>query len=232
LVLWRSYAGKVTISLRVNITLEYISDDLSFSCCKKQACGGAIMSDDPLSIEERTQLLEIARQALELGVLGEPLEPLDLKSLPLQLRQPGVSFVTLTLAGQLRGCIGALQASQPLAEDVREHAVAAALNDYRFPSVRPGELAEIKIEISRLTTPKPLAYQTPEDLLSKLRPGIDGVVLRDGLQRSTFLPQVWEKLPAPELFLGQLCLKMGAPSDLWRKKKLDVSIYQVEEFHE
>jgi AMMECR1 domain-containing protein len=69
-------------------------------------------------------------------------------------------------------------------------------------------------------------------LLAKLRPGIDGVVLSDGLRRATFLPQVWEKLPEPELFLEHLCQKMGAPADLWRKKHLEVLIYQVEEFHE
>jgi len=125
-----------------------------------------------------------------------------------------------------------LEPYQPLAEDVREHAVAAALQDYRFPNVGPEELTQIEIEVSRLTSPIPLAYTTPEDLLSKLRPGIDGVLLHDGSRRATFLPQVWDKLPDPADFLDNLCYKMGAPSDLWRKKHLDVSIYQVEEFHE
>ena len=115
---------------------------------------------------------------------------------------------------------------------MREHAVAAALQDYRFPPVRPTELANIEIEISRLTVPTPLAYTTPDDLLAKLHPGLDGIILRDGVRRATFLPQVWEKIPERTEFMEQLCLKMGAPHDLWRRKHLDVLVYQVEEFHE
>ncbi|MBN1451619.1 MAG: AmmeMemoRadiSam system protein A [Anaerolineales bacterium] len=190
------------------------------------------MTEDKLTTEEKQTLLRLARQALELGVRGQKLPPLDLQSMPPRLREQGASFVTLTTHGDLRGCIGALEPYQPLAEDVREHAVAAALQDYRFPKVKPEELSQIKIEVSRLTTPVSLKYNTPEDLLTKLRPGKDGVLLRDGVQRATFLPQVWEKIPDPADFLDNLCYKMGALPELWRKKHLDVSIYQVEEFHE
>jgi AMMECR1 domain-containing protein len=77
-----------------------------------------------------------------------------------------------------------------------------------------------------------LSYENPDELLKKLRPNIDGVVIQDGMHRATFLPQVWEKIPIPEEFLDQLCMKMGAPPDLWRRKKLEVKTYQVEEFHE
>ena len=136
------------------------------------------------------------------------------------------------MRGDLRGCIGALEAYQPLAEDVREHAVAAALNDYRFPPVQVAELNGISLEVSRLTAPVPLEYTSPEDLVAKLRPGVDGVILRDGGRRATFLPQVWEKLPDAENFLANLCHKMGASPDLWRRKHLEVLTYQVEEFHE
>jgi AmmeMemoRadiSam system protein A len=187
---------------------------------------------DCLEASERTLLLKFARQALEDGVCGRPITPLYLNELPARLRQPGVSFVTLTSHGELRGCIGALEASQPLAEDVRQHAVAAALEDYRFPPVHPEELPFIKIEISRLTTPKPLEYRDSDDLLRKLRPGVDGVVLMDGMRRATFLPQVWEKVSEAEIFLGMLCRKMGSPTETWRDKKLTVLTYQVEEFHE
>jgi AmmeMemoRadiSam system protein A len=190
------------------------------------------MSTDQLNPDERILLLEQARQALTTGVSGTPLTPLDLDSFPPNLRELGVAFVTLTIDGRLRGCVGALEASQPLVEDVREHAVAAALKDYRFPPVMPDEIPKLSIEISRLTAPKPLEYDSPDDLLSKLRPGIDGVVIKDGAHRATFLPQVWEKIPSPEIFLEHLCQKMGASPDLWRKKKLDVLTYQVEEFHE
>ena len=190
------------------------------------------MGEDKLTTEEKETLLRLARQALEMGVRGQTLPPLDLESMPPRLQEDGVSFVTLTIDGNLRGCIGALEPSMPLADDVREHAVAAALQDYRFPNVSPDELSQIEIEVSRLTIPVPLEYTTPEDLLNKLRPGIDGVLLRDGPRRATFLPQVWEKIPDPAEFLDNLCYKMGAESDLWRKKNLEISIYQVEEFHE
>jgi hypothetical protein len=188
--------------------------------------------DDQLTPEERSLLLKLARQALQAAVCGNLLPPLDLQTLPPHLQAPGASFVTLTEKGELRGCIGRLEPDDPLAEDVRLHAVAAALQDYRFPSVRPEELPEIEIEISRLTLPKDLSYGSPQDLLEKLRPGVDGVTLRDGFYRATFLPQVWEKLPDPETFLSHLCEKMGAPVDLWRHKKIKVQVYQVEEFHE
>jgi AmmeMemoRadiSam system protein A len=190
------------------------------------------MIEDQLTPEERSVLLKQARLALAQGVSGAPLKPLHLEDFPPKLREPGVTFVTLTINGQLRGCVGALEAYQPLIEDVREHTISAALRDFRFSPVLPDELAAIEIEISRLTAPQSFAYRNAEDLLAKLRPGIDGVVLSDGLRRATFLPQVWEKLPEPELFLEHLCQKMGAPADLWRKKHLEVLIYQVEEFHE
>lgn len=187
---------------------------------------------ESLTNDEKQTLLRLARQALELGVRGENLPPLDYNSFTPSLREEGTSFVTLTSRGDLRGCIGALEAYQPLAEDVREHAIAAALNDYRFPPVQTDELRGIRIEVSRLTVPVSLEYSSPEDLLTRLRPHVDGVVLKDGSRRSTFLPQVWEQLEDPEDFLAHLCAKMGAPHDLWRRKHLEVLIYQVEEFHE
>ena len=188
--------------------------------------------DDKLTLEEKQILLQLARQALEAGVRGIPLPTLDLAALTPALRAGGASFVTLTVSGELRGCIGALEPYQPLAEDVREHAVAAALEDYRFPQVQESELAKIAIEVSRLTVPVPLEYTGPDDLLAKLRPDVDGVILRDGSRRATFLPQVWEKIPDKAAFLANLCYKMGAAPDTWRRKHLDVLVYQVEEFHE
>jgi len=190
------------------------------------------MVPDRLTPEEKQYLLKLARQSLEKGVCGENLPQIELDTLTPHLRELGASFVTLTRRGDLRGCIGALEPYQPLAEDVREHAVAAALDDYRFPSVTPSELPEIKIEISRLTFPEPLEYNRPEDLSRLVRSGIDGVILRDGSRRATFLPQVWEKIPDVDMFLSQLCMKMGASPDTWRRKKLKVELYQVEEFHE
>lgn len=181
---------------------------------------------------EQEQLLTIARQALESAVRGDSLPEINLDALPSALRELGASFVTLTINGRLRGCIGTLDAYQPIAMDVQEHAMAAALQDLRFPMVKPAELPHIHIEVSVLTPRTLLAYDSPEDLIAKLRPHIDGVILQHGSRKATFLPQVWEKLPDPQAFLSHLCMKMGASEDLWRKKPLEVYIYQVLEFHE
>lgn len=190
------------------------------------------MTSTNLTSEEKAILLRIARESIENAVSRKPSIPLDLRTMPAALQETGASFVTLTKNGMLRGCIGALEPYQPLAEDVREHAAAAALEDYRFPPVQLEELKDLSIEISRLTVPRPLPYDTPQDLLNKLRPGVDGVVLKDGINRATFLPQVWEQLPEKEAFLSHLCRKMGAADDHWKHRKLLVLIYQVEEFHE
>jgi AmmeMemoRadiSam system protein A len=188
--------------------------------------------DDKLTLEEKQFLLKLARQSLEAGVRGTPLPALDSVELTPTLKAEGASFVTLTVHGDLRGCIGALQPYQSLAEDVREHAVAAALEDPRFPQVKENELAKIQIEVSRLTIPIPLEYKDTEHLLTRLHPGVDGVILRDGFSRATFLPQVWEKIPDVASFLSNLCYKMGAAPDTWKRKHLEVLVYQVEEFHE
>jgi AmmeMemoRadiSam system protein A len=188
--------------------------------------------NNKLSDDEKQTLLRLARQALEDGVRRKPVPPLDPDTLTPTLRAEGAAFVTLTVHGNLRGCIGALEPYQPLADDVRDHAVAAALEDHRFPQVQEKELANIEIEVSRLTIPVPLEYVDADDLLIKLHPGVDGVILKDEFRRATFLPQVWEKIPDPADFLSNLCYKMGAAPGTWKQKHLDVLIYQVEEFHE
>jgi AmmeMemoRadiSam system protein A len=188
--------------------------------------------DQSLTDAEKQLLLQLARRSIELAVNQQRLPLLDLSEFSQPLRADGATFVTLTIAGELRGCIGALEPYQPLVQDVCEHAAAAALEDYRFPPVTPVEVPLLEIEISRLTPPQPFVYKTPAELLSGLRPHIDGVVLRDPPRRATFLPQVWEKIPQPEVFLSQLCHKMGAAANLWQRKQLEVYTYQVEEFRE
>lgn len=185
-----------------------------------------------LSAEEKVILLKLARQSIQRAVNGMEPQTICVEDFPPALQDFGCSFVTLTIGGQLRGCIGALEPYLPLVQDVCEHAVSAATEDYRFSPVKPAELNQLEIEISHLSTPQPLDYGSPEELMSRLRPGIDGVILKDEYRRATFLPQVWEKIPAAEDFLNQLCRKMGAQGSLWRKKKLQVFVYQVEEFHE
>lgn len=190
------------------------------------------MTSPQFNPDEQRILLKIARDAIDAAVHAQPLPTISLDSLPPNLSKKGGTFVTLTIQGRLRGCIGTLEAYQPVVLDVQEHAVAAALQDNRFPILQPSELPLINIEISVLTPKQPLTYTDSADLLEKLRPGIDGVVLQDGFRKATFLPQVWEKIPDPGSFLSQLCMKMGAPGNLWQKKPLKISTYQVEEFHE
>lgn len=187
---------------------------------------------NPLTAEEKRFLLKLAREAMEYGVKGGSLPSLDQNSLTPNLRKQGASFVTLTINTELRGCLGALEAYQPLVDDVREHAIAAALEDPRFPPVDPAELSRIKLEISRLTDPYALEYSSADDLIKKLRPHVDGVILKNGHRRATFLPQVWEKISDPVEFLEHLCRKMGLNENAWRSRSMDVLIYQVEEFQE
>jgi len=191
-----------------------------------------MVPEQHLTENDRSFLLTLARKSIENYANGTSLPLVDPDALSPLLREPGACFVTLTYQGYLRGCVGALEPYQSLVEDVREHAVAAAFQDYRFPPVQTAEIKDIEIEISYLSPPKVLNYGDPTQLPKILKPNIDGVVIKDGMRRATFLPQVWEKIPDPEEFLEQLCMKMGAPADLWRRKKLDVLTYQVEEFHE
>jgi len=185
-----------------------------------------------LTSDERKFLLNLARKSMTNAVTRKSKSETDAALIPDTLKQKGASFVTLTIEGDLRGCIGTLEAFQPLYRDVQDHAVQAALEDYRFPPVTEEELPLISIEISRLTPPVPLAYHNPADLLKLLKPNIDGVILKDGFRRATFLPQVWDQLPEAGMFLSHLCQKMGDAPDIWRRKILEVSIYHVEEFSE
>lgn len=190
------------------------------------------MSESTLSPQEKKTLLVLARRSIECAVAREKLPQVSAEEITPALKAPGAAFVTLTIGGDLRGCIGSLQAYRPLMEDVRAHAVDAALNDYRFYPVTADEVPLLEIEVSHLSAPQPLPYSSPEQLPGLLKRNIDGVILQDGSRSATFLPQVWEQLPDPQEFLSHLCQKMGASADLWRRKVLQVSIYQVDEFHE
>ncbi|MDP2964982.1 MAG: AmmeMemoRadiSam system protein A [Pelolinea sp.] len=187
---------------------------------------------DILSDTDKKELLKIAREAIIAAVNRQPLNKIELNGLSKNLQVDGACFVTLMINGRLRGCIGALEAYQPLALDVQEHVVAAALDDYRFPPVSADEVHLLNIEISWLTPTRWMDYSDSKDLMSKLRPGIDGVLIKDGTRRATFLPQVWDQISNREEFLSHLCTKMGARSNLWRQKHLEVFTYQVEEFKE
>ena len=158
-------------------------------------------------------LLPTARAAIvrALGLAPEPSpEP------PAWAFGPGASFVTLTERGDLRGCIGSLEAVRPLLDDVRANAVAAATRDPRFPPLTRPELGAVAIEVSVLSPPRPLAVSSLDDACDTLRPHVDGVIVECGPQhRATFLPQVWEDLPHPDEFLLHLWLKAGLPPGVW-----------------
>ena len=142
------------------------------------------------------------------------------------------TFVTLTLNGQLRGCIGNMSSTVNLRDGVRQNAISAAFHDPRFSPLTPAELEKVHIEISILTDPQPLAHDGGDDLIRKLRPNIDGVIISKGLNRATFLPQVWKQLPRPNDFLDHLCMKAGLPANTWQSETLDVQTYQVISFEE
>ena len=132
----------------------------------------------------------------------------------------------------MRGCIGSLAAMDSIVEGVKRNALHAAFEDSRFRPVEMNELEAIEVEISILTEPTPVAYASAEELLRILRVGIDGVILRKGVQGATFLPQVWEQLPEPKDFLSHLCRKAGLPADAWQSGNLEVSTYRGQYFEE
>ena len=140
-------------------------------------------------------------------------------------------FVTLTKNGELRGCIGHIIAQESLVDCVIDNAVNAALYDTRFTPVAEDELKQVSLDINVLSAPTPLEYTSPQDLLDKLVPKKDGVVLSYNWRSSTFLPIVWEQLQDKEQFLTSLCYKQGSEGDCW-KKGAKVEIYHTFEFNE
>jgi len=172
-------------------------------------------------------LLGIARNAIaeSLGLPHEPATQAD------WLKQPGAVFVTLTQHGQLRGCIGSLEAHRSLADDVYHNACAAAFQDPRFMPLEKEEFALTRCEVSLLSPPEPMSFRDETDALAQLRPGIDGVVFEYGRHRSTFLPQVWEQLPHPREFMAHLKQKAGLSADFW-SPEVRLSRYTVEKWKE
>jgi AmmeMemoRadiSam system protein A len=168
----------------------------------------------PLNESQRAVLLLTARQSIEHGLRHKGPLPVAAREHP-PLEKPGASFVTLHRQGQLRGCIGSLEAYRPLLADVAENAYAAAFRDPRFPALQARELDGLSVDISILSAPEPLHFDSEQDLLTRIRPGIDGLILQAGTRRGTFLPSVWESLPASRDFLQHLKLKAGLPGDYW-----------------
>jgi AmmeMemoRadiSam system protein A len=177
--------------------------------------------------ERGTILLPIARAAIS-QVLNVP-QAAD-ETAP-WLVEHGACFVTLTQDGELRGCIGSLQAHRPLLADVKNNAVSAALRDPRFTPLTVAELDITTVEVSLLSTTQEMVVRDEADALAQMRPGVDGIIFEYGRYRSTFLPQVWESLAQPRDFLGMLRRKAGLPDDFWAEG-VKLSSYTVTKWSE
>jgi AmmeMemoRadiSam system protein A len=186
------------------------------------------LDKDGLTTDTKKYLLKLARAALNACVRGEKAP--STADAPTATRTPSGCFVTLHKAGMLRGCIGNIEPEKDLCDAVVDNARNAALSDPRFAAVQPDELGQIDVEVSVLTVPQKLAFSSPEDMLAKLVPGRDGVILESGFHRSTFLPQVWEQLPDKVEFLEHLSRKGGMAADGW--KRATVKTYRAEHFSE
>jgi AmmeMemoRadiSam system protein A len=173
--------------------------------------------------EQQAQLLDIAYASIEHGLQrGAPLLP-AFERLHATLAARRASFVSLHRHGELRGCIGSLQASKPLAEDVAYSAYQAAFRDPRFPPLNQLELTTLDIEVSVLSPLEKLTVVDERELLATIEPGVDGLVLEDTHRRATFLPVVWQSLPSPTAFVEHLKAKGGWPQDYWAS---DMRVYR------
>ncbi len=182
-----------------------------------------------LSPEDRRYLLDIARESIAHGLShGCALRP-DATQAPEALRAPGASFVTLKRRAELRGCIGSLDPQRPLIEDIAHNAWAAAFRDPRFPPLIAPERVGLSIAISVLGLPEPLPCKTRDELLARLRPGTDGLIVIDGRHRATYLPIVWEQLPDSERFVASLFEKAGLAPNHW-SETLRFARYTTESF--
>jgi AmmeMemoRadiSam system protein B/AmmeMemoRadiSam system protein A len=184
--------------------------------------------------EQGRALVQLARNTIQenLGVKA-PVNPALASALKDEaFKAKTGTFVTLTIGKELRGCIGSLEGREPIIDGVKHNALNAAFHDPRFSPLSKKELDKTHIEVSILTEPAPLEYSNADNLLKKLRPGIDGVIIRYEYAGATFLPQVWEQLPKKDDFLSHLCMKAGLPSDAWKRSKLEVQTYQVQYFEE
>lgn len=180
---------------------------------------------------EKNFLLKLARKKLE-SIYTEEDVVVDSSELTPNLKKVQGCFTTLNENGNLRGCIGHILPHTELYKCVLENVENAALHDSRFKPVTQDELKDIEIEISVLSVPEKLDFSSPDGLLEKLRPLVDGVVLKYGLKQATYLPQVWEQLPDKEVFLTQLCIKSGSSADCWKDDNVEIFTYHANVFDE
>jgi AmmeMemoRadiSam system protein B/AmmeMemoRadiSam system protein A len=220
--------GLLTCAKKRDIPVRLIA-----ACNSGDTAGGkdSVVGYSSFALYERSDaqsgaaLIEIARAAIEEKLLGKPAAP----SAAPWLERPGATFVTLLKDRELRGCIGSLEPTRPLARDVAENALAAAFRDPRFPELSASEWQQCQVEVSVLSAPKPIRFTDEADLLRQIRAGEDGLILEAGGRRATFLPQVWQGVPDKRAFLGQLLRKAGLPADT-RLEACTISRYRVMKF--
>jgi len=182
--------------------------------------------------EEQDFLLNLARKAIKQHLESGSKPQVDESEVPESLKEVKGCFVTLNKHGNLRGCIGHIEPQEKLYKCVIDNAINAAVNDRRFSSVTSSELEKLDIEISVLTVPQELEFSSGQELKEKIRPEVDGVILKRGIHQSTYLPQVWEQLPDKEQFLSRLCKKGGMSGDCWKNTNTQVLTYQAFVFSE
>ncbi len=170
---------------------------------------------DYYSKDEKESLLKIAHASILNGFKAKRASVIDISKYSDNLLLPRSTFITLYLNNELRGCIGSLTAQETLVQSVANNAFAAAFQDPRFPSMRQSEFRSASISLSILSLPEPILFISEADLISKIRPNIDGLILQDGSNKGTFLPSVWSSLPNPKIFLQHLKQKANLPVDYW-----------------
>ena len=188
-----------------------------------------LMLSIKLSKDDQQSCLQVARQSIKHGLEEARAIQVITSHYSSNLQQTFSSFVTLYKKGELRGCIGALQATQPLINDISEHAYAAAFQDPRFPALENHEYDQLDIKISVLGKSEKMKFINEEDLLQQIRPNIDGLILEHGYNRGTFLPSVWEQLPDKKDFLNHLKVKAGYTFDWW-DNAVKISRYETFSF--
>ena len=188
------------------------------SWCVKEGAGGqvaATVDDRALLQEQGARILRAAMQTVGYGIKNGKPPKLDLPSFPAELQDNRATFVTINKNGQLRGCIGTIQAYQPLITDLVENAFKAAMKDPRFPPTQEDEAGALEISVSLLSPMSEMTFSDEADLLSQLRPRQDGLIISDQGKRSVFLPQVWDSIPDAKSFLTRLKQKAGLAADHW-----------------
>ncbi len=192
-----------------------------------------IKSPDQITEEEGKGLVSLSRTAVEEYLKSNII--IDLQEVPYEnWKKKGASFVTIEnrYTGSLRGCIGSIIPVRELYKDVIHNAVSAAVRDPRFNPLKLEELPEVKFKVSVLSFPEELHFKDPYDLVNKVEPFKDGLILKYEDYQGTFLPDVWQQIPDKQLFLSNLCAKAGMPPDCWLKYPIKVFRYRTKTFSE